>query len=126
MSNMDKKQEAFFKLAHGLASAFDACSNVGRIIFEVEMRAVDVREGKKTPEIFALPEFVDLMKTTVNAQGRAVMNIAEVLAIIVRNAEAAGVVDSEFARNFLGKFEYALPDNDEDKSEGFGGRFSAN
>ena len=126
MSNMDKKQEAFFKLAHGLASAFDACNEVGKIILEVEMRSLDVREGKTTPEIFAVPEFSDLMKTTSIAQARAVMSIAEVLAIIVRNAEAAGVVDSEFARNFLGKFEYALPDNDEDKSEGFGGRFSAN
>ena len=125
MSNMDKKQEAFFKLAHGLATAFDRTATIGKVMLEMQAKAEQVRDGERSPEIFTVPEFVDLLDSMSTAQAHIACDIANVLDIIVRNAEAAEVIDSEFASEFRGKFAHAL-DKDEDKPQGFGGRFSAN
>jgi hypothetical protein len=125
MSNMDKKQEAFFNLAHGLASAFDRASGVGKVMMEIQDRAEQVLDGKRSPEIFTVPQFAELLDSMSTAQAHIACDIAMVLDLIVRTAEASGVIDSEFAREFRGKFSHAL-DKPEDKPEGFGGRFSAN
>ena len=125
MSNMDKKQEAFFTLAHNLATAFDRTTGVGKVLIELHAKAELVRDGEKSPEIFTLPQFVDLLDSMSTAQATIAINIASTLDIIVRNAEKAGVIDSEFASEFRSKFAYALEDEN-DKPQGFGGRFSAN
>jgi len=125
MSNMDKKQQAFFTLAHNLAGAFDRTCAIGKVLIEVHAKAEKVRDGEKSPEIFIVPQFADLLDSMSTAQAAIAGNIANTLDIIVRNAEAAGVIDSEFASEFRSKFEHALIEG-EDEPEGFGGRFSAN
>ena len=123
MSNMDKKLEAFFTLAHSLAGAFDRTTAIGKVLIEIQAKAEKVRDGVKSPEVFVVPQFADLLGSMVTAQAAIAGDIANTLNVIVRNAEAAGVIDSEFASEFRGKFEHALV---EDEPEGFGGRFSAN
>ena len=123
MSNMDKKLEAFFTLAHSLAGAFDRTCAIGKVLIEIHAKAEKVRDGVKSPEIFIVPQFADLLGSMVTAQAAIAGDIANTLNVIVRNAEAAGVIDSEFASEFRSKFEHALV---EDEPEGFGGRFSAN
>ena len=54
-----------------------------------------------------------------------ISEVGKVLEIIVRNAEKAGVIDADFARDFLGKFQHLTSEPDKG-AEGFGGRFSAN
>ena len=125
MSNMDKKQQAFFTLAHNLAGAFDRTCAIGKVLIEVHAKAEKVRDGVKSPEIFIVPQFADLLDSMSTAQAAIAGDIANTLNIIVRNAEAAGVIDSEFASEFRSKFEHALIEG-EDEPEGFGGRFSAN
>ena len=128
MSNMDKKQEAFFTLARGLASAIDCASQVGSVLIDLEEKAEDVRKGTHGVGVFTCAEFGQLLSSMSDCQAKAVLEIGKVLEIIVRNAEASGVIDSEFAKEFIGKFSHTLSklDEGEDKPEGFGGRFSAN
>ena len=125
MSNMDKKQEAFFTLARGLASAIDCATQVGNVLLDIEEKAADVHKGTHSVSVFTCREFGELLSSMSDCQAKAVVEVGKVLEIIVRNAEKAGVIDSEFASQFIGKFSH-LTDKGEDKTEGFGGRFSAN
>ena len=125
MSNMDKKQEAFFTLARGLASALDCASQVGNVLLDIEEKAADVHKGTHSVGVFTCREFGELLSSLSDCQAKAVVETAKVLEIIVRNAEKSGVIDSEFASEFLGKFSHMTGKPDKG-AEGFGGRFSAN
>lgn len=122
---MDKKQEAFFALARGLASALDHASMVGNVLLDIEQKAADVHKGTHSVGVFACAEFGQLLSSLSTCQANAVIEVGKVLEIIVRNAEKAGVIDADFARDFLGKFQHLTSEPDKG-AEGFGGRFSAN
>ena len=109
MHDMDSRQDGFFDHSRKLATAIDSAISVKDAIACIERNGHTVRDldvNGKTFDVICLPEpdsLIVMLHAMMDAMERTRNELTGFLIEYVRAGARSGVVDNEFAEDFIGK-----------------------
>jgi hypothetical protein len=109
MSDMDSKQDGFFDHSRKLAQAIDSANSVRSALACIERNGDVIRNlnvNGETFDVICLAEpdsFIVMLHAMMDAMERTRNELSDFLIQYVRAGARSGVVDNEFAEEFIGK-----------------------
>jgi hypothetical protein len=107
MTDMDSKQDAFFDQAYKLARAIDSMTAVMSALGCIERNGEVVRNldvNGQSVDVMCLPgpdAFIEMLHAMINGVERSREDVANMLTQYVRAGSSTGVIDNDFAAEFI-------------------------